>query len=197
MIVGIPCEAEKDGLYCIQWEWRVIPLYHDSAMQRPIWFEHPIFQRRVDVVTIPFPGLEDTAIIPANDIRLKLERIRLAPSLDVFVLGFPKGMSGGAQFPIWKRGSVATEPDMDLDGLPKVLIDTATREGMSGAPVFAQESGYWTPEDKQGPADAIFGKGRRFLGVYSGRVGDDLFQAQLGIVWKPSAIEDVIRHSSS
>ena len=104
-------------------------------------------------------------------------------------------MSGGAHFPIWKRGSIATEPDIDLDGLPKLFVDTASREGMSGAPVFAQYTGFWTPEDKSELKDSVFGTGRRFLGIYSGRVGDDPFQAQLGIVWKPTAIEEIIKYS--
>jgi hypothetical protein len=40
---------------------------------------------------------------------------------------------------------------------------------------------------------SYLGEGRRFLGVYSGRVGDDSFKAQLGIVWKPSVIEEIIQ----
>ena len=57
----------------------------------------------------------------------------LRVSADVFVLGYPRGISGGRGFPI----SIATEPKIDLDGVPKLLIDTATREGMSGGPVIA------------------------------------------------------------
>jgi hypothetical protein len=194
MTIGVPYDFEKDGLQGIEWKWRKVSLYTDDQMQCPAWYEHPTHRSRVDVVTMPISGTEETALFIANDQRLKLDLIKLAPSLDVFILGFPKGMSGGGHFPIWKRGSIATEPDIDLDGLPKLLIDTATREGMSGAPVFAQRSSYWIPEDKEKPDDSVFGIGRRFLGVYSGRVGDNSFQAQLGIVWKPSAIEEVIRH---
>lgn len=65
---------------------------------------------------------------------------------------------------------------------------------MSGAPVYAQEVGCWIPEGTERPEDHVLGKGRRFLGIYSGRVGDDPFQAQLGIVWKPSAIDEIIHH---
>jgi hypothetical protein len=38
----------------------------------------------------------------------------------------------------------------------------------------------------------FFGKGRKFLGIYSGRVGDDTFLAQLGIVWKSRVIDEII-----
>lgn len=61
----------------------------------------------------------------------------LRVATDVFVLGYPKGISGGGEFPIWKRASIATEPDIQLGTLPKMLVDTATREGMLGAPVIA------------------------------------------------------------
>jgi hypothetical protein len=102
-------------------------------------------------------------------------------------------MSGGGQLPIWKRATIATEPDFDLDGLPKFYIDTATREGMSGSPVYAQEVGYWLPEGESDQSKATLGKGRRFLGVYSGRLGaDDEFKAQRGIVWKESALISLI-----
>ena len=73
-----------------------------------------------------------------------------------------------------------------------MYIDTATREGMSGAPIYAQESGFWAPEGKKLPEDGVFGKGHRFIGIYSGRVGNDPFFAELGIVWKEEAIQEII-----
>lgn len=197
IVLGVPERSEKDGQTCVLWRWRTVQLYEDDEREKPVWHEHPTYREAVDVVTIPIAGIEETAVIPANDPSLDLDNVRLYPSLDVFVLGFPRGMSGGAHLPIWKRGSIATEPDVDVDGMPKLFIDTATREGMSGSPVYAQEVGYWIPEDKTDPQDAVFGKGRRFIGIYSGRVGDDSFQAQLGIVWKPSVIEDIVKHSES
>jgi hypothetical protein len=50
------------------------------------------------------------------------------------------------------------------------------------------------PEGESDPqGKATFGKGRRFVGVYSGRLGaDDEFKAQLGIVWKESALISLI-----
>ena len=108
-------------------------------------------------------------------------------------MGYPRGMSGGGHFPIWKRATIATEPDVDLDGLPRFYVDTATREGMSGSPVYAQEVGYWLPEGETDKAKASIGKGRRFIGVYSGRLGaEDEFKAQLGIVWKESALISLV-----
>ncbi len=117
---------------------------------------------------------------------------------DAFVLGFPVRMYGGEYLPLWKRASVASEPQADVDGLPKTLIDTATRRGMSGSPVFGQVSGLIFPEGvKQTDPDwfgkTYFGLGNRLIGVYSGAYGREPFEAQLGVVWKESAIQQTIR----
>lgn len=175
----------------IFWKIYNLNLYENNV---PVWYEHPVHGRQVDAVALPLDGLNETRIYAANDASsLNLENIVLRPSLDAFVLGYPLGITGGAKFPIWKRASIATEPDIDIENLPKFLIDTATREGMSGSPVYAQVNGYYIPEGKQGIENAIFGEGRRFVGIYSGRLGNDAFQAQLGVVWKEKAIIEIIQ----
>lgn len=172
-------------------------LYEDTGdtPTEPMWFEHPQYGRKVDVVVIPIIIPEEFSICPANDPKLNLSSVLLRPRQDVFVLGFPRGMSGGAHFPVWKRGSIASEPDIDVDDLPKILIDTAAREGMSGSPVYTCQVGYYQSEEKHdnGNYKTCWGEGSRFLGVYSGRIGDDNFQAQLGIVWKSNVIEEIIQ----
>ncbi|WP_205849078.1 trypsin-like peptidase domain-containing protein [Natronospirillum operosum] len=194
LILHYPIDMDEDKstpgapARIIVWNSFELNLYEDGE---PIWYEHPIHRNKVDAVAIPF-SLEASNLKPANAEELDLESIILRPSLDVYVLGYPRGMTGGAKLPIWKRGSIASEPDFDLDNLPKFFIDTATREGMSGSPVYAQQSGYIVPEGGAGVDDAIFGEARRFAGIYSGRVGDDTFKAQLGIVWKEDAIVEII-----
>jgi Trypsin-like peptidase domain len=184
---------EQSGKRITKWEWRTLSLFSEAEPAKHIWTEHPEHGSRFDAVAIPFPGAEDTRITAANADSLGLDKIRVYPSMEAFVLGYPLGMSGGAHFPIWKRATIATEPDFDLDGLPRFYIDTATRKGMSGAPVYAQEVGYWLPEGESDQSKALIGKGRRFVGVYSGRLGaDDEFKAQLGIVWKESALISLI-----
>ena len=216
--------------FSINWEKHPVDIYHDGGDEpmQANWYEHPQYGYKVDVVAIPvhedkteiFSPLKSnwyvkpseqikceqieiprkTAICSANDPELNLEKIVLMPSLDVFVLGFPRGMSGGANFPVWKRGSIASEPDLDIDDLPKIFIDTATREGMSGAPVFVIQRGYWRKEgkDRFGNFQEVsgIGEGRRFIGVYSGRVGNDALSAQLGVVWKHNVIDEIIKSST-
>ena len=220
--IEVPLVSLNQETYSITWKEHPVSLYRDNGdtPTESVWYEHPQHGYNVDVVAIPLydeifsplksihyisntqtnviSGERETAICAVNDPDIGLQKVLLLPSLDVFVLGFPIGMSGGEGFPVWKRGSIASEPDLNIDNLPKLLIDTATRKGMSGAPVFVQQRGDWLSEERDmfGNPKKGQGLGRRFIGIYSGRVGDGEFQAQLGIVWKASVIEEIIRSST-
>jgi len=160
--------------------------------------------KMIDSIEIENKNIDD--IVAANAQNLGLNpnlKYHLTQGLDVFVLGFPRDISGGWKFPIWKRGSIASDPSEDIDGLPLIFIDTATREGMSGSPVYVQthyvrEQIINSSSIDKSTTEAYFlvPKVRDFLGIYSGRVGNDPFKAQLGIVWKQTAIEDVIAGAS-
>jgi hypothetical protein len=193
LVIAFPKEQiADDGRNAVRWTHHRMPLYEDSDHNIPVWFEHPVHADKIDVVAIPIEGVEEIASKVANDPKVAGDKIAIFPGFDVFVLGYPRGISGGGRFPIWKRGSIATEPDFDIGGLPMLLIDTATREGMSGAPVFIFANGTWFADNTPGLEGMTFGVGKQFLGVYSGRLGDDVFQAQLGVVWKEQAIIEVI-----
>lgn len=175
------------------WQWIDCNLYEDAGAsdqpERPIWLEHSLHRNAVDIVAIPIvlpKGLD----VPTIDRVNTVPTLRLTVSRDVFVLGYPKGIGVGS-FPIWKRASIATEPNIDIEGKHILLIDTATREGMSGAPVIAIADGEFEVE---GPPPAYRPPGRvyRFVGIYSGRLGKNEMEAQLGIVWKPALIEQIV-----
>ena len=70
------------------------------------------------------------------------------------------------------------------------LIDTATREGMSGAPVIARSFGIY--QCKDGSSVHHGQLANRFLGVYSGRyIGENESEIQIGRVWNSSLLEEV------
>jgi hypothetical protein len=169
-------------------------LYEDAGgsgdPERPVWLEHHVHGRKVDVIAIPI-SLPDGAEVRTIDLVDTASRMLLRVSIDVFVLGYPKGISGGGNFPIWKRASIATEPDIQHDGLPKLLVDTATRQGMSGAPVVAVAHKGFEVEDAR--FMPMSDHGYRFVGVYSGRVGVGEMEAQLGIVWKAAVVGEVVQ----
>jgi hypothetical protein len=172
------------------------PLYSDSEMLCPLWYEHPKFGYDVDVVALPlFSKIEipaDVRIFPINSFDLE-DRFPLEASDDVFILGYPYSIDGDKKLPIWKRGSIATEPAIDIDGLPKLLIDTASRPGMSGSPVIFQRTGIHGFNLDKLSGEEIIGRIRGFVGVYSGRiVARDPLDAQLGVVWKSTVISEIL-----
>ena len=186
-------EENRDMEY-IEWRWHRVHLYEDEENLMPIWWEHPKYGRKVDMVIVKIEdfNVADVETKPVNSNNLQLSDLKIIAGMDAFILRFPRGMTGGASFPIWKRGSIASEPDIDIGNLPKLYIDTATRKGMSGAPVYAQEKGTFALEGGSLHENFVMGIGHRFLGLYSGRIGDDTFLAQLGIVWKEQAIIEII-----
>jgi hypothetical protein len=77
---------------------------------------------------------------------------------------------------------------IDFDALPTFLIDCRSRQGQSGSPVIAYRGGGMVA--LTGGSTAVFaGPVYRFLGIYSGRINSE---SDLGVVWKASAIAELI-----
>lgn len=166
--------------------------------ENDLWIEHPR-KNEVDVALLEID-------IPAKFEPRYVSSIQADPYLDlvvagdVFIVGYPLGITVAETLPLWKRASFASEPGIDVDQLPKYLVDTATREGMSGSPVFARSSYVKGGFDVTGDAHEdnrpwSVAYQYSFIGIYSGRLGQDTFQAQLGIVWKSSVIQEIINGS--
>ncbi len=173
-----------------------IDLYDDDNYEKPKWFVHPTHDYNVDVIAIPFANRCEipplVRIFPINEYEFDND-FEIEVSDDVFILGYPFDLTGGKELPIWKRGTISTEPILDLDNLPKFLVDTATRSGMSGSPVIMQRNGFHRLNDKEVTSKDILGRIRLFAGIYSGRIGaENNFETQLGIVWKQIVIEEII-----
>jgi len=171
-----------------------IELYKNSHNSEPLWFEHPEHGNKVDVVAIPLKkGIENEHhIFPINEVEFD-DEYKSEVSDDVYVIGYPFFEITYAQLPIWKKGSIASEPDINIDQQPKFLIDTATRSGLSGSPVIMQRIGIHGLIDGKMLGDSTIGRIRNFVGIYSGRVGQGEFKAQLGIVWKQCVIDEIIK----
>jgi hypothetical protein len=116
----------------------------------------------------------------------------LAVGSDVFVLGYPFGIGPGA-LPIWKRGSIASEPEMTaIINQNHIFLDTASRPGMSGSPIIKRSWGthFYENGDIKTETDSI---ATRFVGVYSGRmVSNDPLDAQLGLAWPAALVTEIV-----
>lgn len=159
------------------------------------WLEHPK-GRLVDIGALQIDLRSDLIMRPIH-MGGQDKFCELSVGATVYVCGFPVGIGHGVTGALWKRGSIASEPFLEFNQLPRFLVDTATREGMSGSPVYlATDFLIGNPTVQKGHPDyerpwhtsPIFA----FVGVYSGRLGDDELKAQLGLVWKNGAINQLI-----
>jgi hypothetical protein len=167
----------------------------DSDFSNPRWLEHPTHGHKVDVAAIDITDVSrGFQIRAANELENNAQCDAIA-SQDVFIVGFPFGLIANAPAPLWKRGSVALDPSFDPENLPKMLIDTATRPGMSGSVVIARHIVIGRSYKKKDGSDSepvLYAELDLVAGVYSGRHYPDLEKAQLGIVWKRKAIEETV-----
>lgn len=195
-----------------------IEIYKDFV---PAWFEHPILGSNCDVVAIPMLRPQSCPEFMHNAVNLIGQiRIPIKPGNTSFVIGFPKSLSVGFGLPLWKSGYIASEPyyPIKIGGelsevgglsggteLPAFYIDSQTREGMSGSPVFASYIGNWNvsdPYEPVNPDDPSFflsdnvalGENRmEFVGCYSSRIGKEEDEAALGLCWTVKAINEICK----
>jgi hypothetical protein len=167
-----------------RWASVVEPLYTPEGAPR--WREHPRLGATADIAALPLTQFNGVQLNPMN-----LEEgplIECAPGDIVSVIGFPFGRSAGGRFPIWSTGFVASEIDIDPDGLPIFYIDCRSRPGQSGAPVVAFRNGGVVPVTGRGMV-ILRGPNWRFYGIYSGRINTE---SDLGIVWKCRAVRQLL-----
>lgn len=114
-----------------------------STEGKPVWYVHPHFQKKkIDLAAIPLNIATDDPDINLHPINALKSDVDLAMTIgmDVFILGYPFGYSLPG-FPVWKRGSIASEPDLVHLADQYLLVDSASRPGMSGAPVIRRSWG--------------------------------------------------------
>lgn len=192
---------DKDG----KAYYETIPLFINNYQN---WLEHPT-DEEADIVLIPLPVklLEKADFVCiGND--TTINDLLLSPSSPVVMIGYPHGYRDSVNnLPIWKTGSLASEPEYDFDGKKVIVVDISAFPGMSGSPAFyVSHNGYST---KKG--DIIMGGGMaiHFLGVYASMqmLNNDLYleqvqsqsaykvshseSLQLGHVWKAELLNEI------
>ena len=158
---------------------------HDARGQAR-WIEHPRLGKRADVVALPLTNMQGVAVYPYDPANPGFE-MTLQPTALVSVVGFPFGRSSAGGLAIWATGFVASEPELDFEGLPVFLIDCRARPGQSGSAVLAYRAdGVY---QSRGNITTFPGAISRFLGIYSGRINSE---SDIGMVWKASAIAELM-----
>ena len=179
------------------------------------WIEHERRSDGVDIVGLPITFAEDSIVISQKNLDL-VDDVQIEAGSDLFIVGFPFGFSAGNFFPIWKRGTIASEPLFKPNGISQFYIDSYTHPGMSGSPVFAiarrnmvtvsreyaekmemVRKGEISALDilsniSKAAANPVEKQCLQFVGIYSGRVNlQGNRDPNIGIVWQKSLIDDL------
>jgi hypothetical protein len=168
----------------------MMPLFTKHG--KPVW---------ISSTTVPEVDLAVIPIVPTAYQGCKVygiashwanPQMKIRPTTPVTLIGYPYGFYDTKNaLPIWKTGTVASEPEIDFDGKPLVLIDVSAFPGMSGAPAFAISSGMYELHDGNAVAPGMV---RQFLGIYASMqmVGKHKFLEQI-----PHGLALSIRDSES
>jgi hypothetical protein len=138
-----------------------------------------------DFVALPLTNTTEVEFYPYDPVNTGPD-IAVGPAEVLSVVGFPFGLTGGGALAIWATGFVASEPFMPDQ--PTFLIDCRSRQGQSGSAVISHRNG-GSVAMTDGSTSIFGGPVTRFLGIYSGRVNAE---SDLGIVWKASAIAELV-----
>jgi hypothetical protein len=156
-----------------------LPLYDqdNNPDNNYLFWPHPRGPK-IDICALPILEVKAASLLDPSflDPVGHAARVKLSIAQLCFVIGYPEGLfirqSAQSVLPIWKTGHIASEPSVYVDEVPKLLIDAATCEGMSGSPVYVRER-----------------QCNRLLGIYTGRTSQ---LSELGFVLTPEAILQII-----
>ncbi|MES2003281.1 MAG: trypsin-like peptidase domain-containing protein [Bacteroidota bacterium] len=155
--------------------WFGLNLFNPQASPKAISFKLDTNDPTslLDVVAIPI-DVKDTVSLRWTG-RYAKESFNteqmLYPSQDLFVIGFPFDYGKANLYPLWKRGTIASEP-----GFNKFYIDATTRQGMSGSPVVYRSTSVLTKNgfgQYTGPQTIL-------IGIYSAQN----YPTEIGLVTK-------------
>jgi hypothetical protein len=160
------------------WLWVTEDLFDKDG--KPRWLEHPTLKGAADLVALPLANTSNVQFYPL-DIGLAKTDLVLSPGESLSIVGFPFGLAQEGGLPIWKTGTIASDLDINYGGKPVFLVDTTSRPGMSGSPVYAIRTGAISTKTALRVSSGLTVE---FLGVYS----EQIPAAELGGVWKAEVL---------
>lgn len=182
------------------------PLFTKNG--KPIWLSSKEFPQ-ADVAIIPLAASlwDGVKVFVISEDWVKSD-IKVRPTSTITLIGYPYGYYDKKNWlPVWKTGSIASEPDVDFEGKPLFLVDISAFPGMSGSPAFAIAYGAY--ETIAGPTTV--GHVQKFLGIYASMqmlkeekyLEEIISESKLGFVvseslelahiWKASLIIKIIK----
>jgi S1-C subfamily serine protease len=173
---NIPADSIPDSIILSLFGENLGSIYKDGLAVRekktgkPLWI--PFYEDEknkntlLDVVAIK---VDMSSVNPHNTTSFDVDNdykseMKLYPGMDVFIIGYPSDSTFNVSMPVWKRGTIASEPTLSPVGNSNFLIDATTRKGMSGSPVVFK--GLFLTE-KNGNLKMLGGTTVYLIGIYS------------------------------
>lgn len=153
------------------------------------FWEDPNRKKLMDIIAVPVSDslkvlLTQTNILSERNLQ---KNLLLQPSTELYVVGFPLISPLLSAYPIWKRGTVASETDLISVQQSSFLIDATTRGGMSGSPVFYRSTSYNGIDGSYN----VNNKPITFLvGIYSAQ----FYEMELGKVWRLDRVIETLKN---
>jgi hypothetical protein len=169
----------------------------------PAWAADPQFtDLRTDIAALPINvGHPDVVCINDDEDFSKGENLFSHVGFQCFVIGYPTTSVTGLMLPIWRSGSIASDPGLAIDDKPIFLLDAATGPGFSGSPVLRVHIGpapFHDPAQGTGikiETDAVVRS--KFVGVYAGRLNHPHVGAQTPYVFYGNRVPIIIAANKS
>lgn len=184
------------------------PLFTKTKV--PVWKSSTKYKDAdIAIIPLPTPLYKDCSVFAITEDWAK-PVIKVRPTSQLTLVGYPYGYYDTTNsLPIWKTGSVASEPNVDFDSKPLFVIDISAFPGMSGSPAFVVANGAY--EMESGPTTV--GRVQQFMGIYASmqmlnekkfleqldadekKPGIKLSESlELGHVWKASLIFEIVNN---
>jgi len=138
-----------------------------------------------------FHDISSPSIISSNYLDKNMQK---QPTSKISIVGYPYNFFDSVNYlPIYKTGSIASDPAINFQDNPLFIVDASIYPGMSGSPVFLIGDGSW--QDNNG--NILSGYQRELLGIFSsGRIRKEFYQLQELYQNKPNSIKGVVIQES-
>jgi hypothetical protein len=156
------------------------------------WLEHA--HPAVDVVLIPVTLDRNRFVIATLDNTfLEQENVIIDDFQKIFVMGYPFGWYDRFNnLPITRIGHLSSPFKSRFQGMPMMIGDVTTHQGMSGGPVFMQLDDY-TVKNEDGSRTKMLGRRKLLLaGINSGQFELPEGRSNLISIWFSELIREIL-----
>lgn len=181
-------DATKNGTFDI-------PLFDQS--QKQLWkIDAASPEADVAVLQVDKSAITAKFVVKAwSSANFLPSKYTMEPGEDVFILGFPLGLSDTQHnLPVLRGGMVASAYGVPFQGKPLFLTDINLHPGTSGSPVVSKPKSTWINQEN-GDTELSAGISYYLLGVHSATLSVQGQQGQiplgLGSAWYANVVERI------